>query len=312
MNMLLIKEMLKYKYLQIAMCCAVFFLTQGCTSVSTFPTIARAGDTVSVMIGGTENARKDTVMVTLIDANGQEWDMQALGLVRSVFNLRTDGRAEGAHYSTYLESYIPWYFGHEPVQTVLVVDLPIDVPAGNGYFTINTLVDDNSSGVGPAITVNVEILTGLGASDDFYRQDSTGVEFAVDFARLEPSPHAKIEFGTNNGITIGAVTLIIDFDESILDGDDINVYVPESNVRGSFVSKGAFGDKQRMVYWRQDGQQLFIDVIAPQGIDQTYLMMYILHPRGLSGAPNLSLVSSKIYDVNGDEIYLIPSLSYYQ
>lgn len=282
----------------------------ACTSVATLPTVARAGDTVSVMVGGTEKARKETIAVTLTDVNGLDWDLQALGLVRSVFNLRTDGRAEGAHYSSYLESYISWYSAHEPVQTVLVVNVPTNVPAGDGYLTINTYVDDNSSGIGSPFTVNIEILPGLGVEDTFARQDSTGVNYAVDFSKLEPAPHAKIDFGNRDDIYIGAAALVIDFNESILNGDDINVYVPESTVRGSFATKGAFGDTQRMVYWRQDGQQLFIDILAPQGINQSYLMMYLMHPRGLSGSPAFNLISSKIYDVNGSEIFLTPSLSY--
>jgi len=225
---------------------STFLFLQGCTSVNTFPTIARAGDTVSIMVGGTEKARKDTIAVTLTDVNSTTWDLQSLGLVRSVFNLRTDGRAEGLHYSPYLDSYISWFKGHEPVQTVLVADLPTGVPAGDAYLTIDTGVDDNSSGIFNPFTVNLEIIAGIGGSDDFRRQGGG----AVDFARLEPAPHAKITFGTGTEI-IGAASLVVDFDETVLNPDDINVYVPESTVRGSFVSAGAFGETQRMVYWRQ-------------------------------------------------------------
>src|SRR3989344_801082 len=85
----------------------------ACTGVNTFPLIARAGDTVSVMVGGSERARKETIDVTLTDANNQAWNLKSLGLVRSVFNLRTDGRAYGLHYSSYLDSDISWIVGHE-------------------------------------------------------------------------------------------------------------------------------------------------------------------------------------------------------
>jgi len=285
---------------------------QGCTAVASFPTVARAGDTVSVMVGGTEKARKETISVTLTDVNGQGWDLQALGEVRSVFNLRADGRAEGNHYSSYIESYISWSEGHEPVQTVLVVNIPSGVPAGDAYLTVNPFVDDDSSGAFPPYTINVEIIPGTGNNDDFLRQDTTGPNLAVDFVKLEPAPHAKITFGITDGITIGAASLVVDFDETIVSPDDINVYFPESNVRGSFVSTGVFGENQRMVYWHQDGQQLYIDVVAPQGIKQSYLMMYIVHPRGLPAQPGFNVISSKIYDVNGDEISLIPTLEYFQ
>ncbi len=80
----------------------------GCSSTTTFPKIARAGDTVSFMVGGSAETRKQNVTVQLTDANNQVFDLQALGLVRSVFNLRPEGRAVGMHYSNYLESYISW------------------------------------------------------------------------------------------------------------------------------------------------------------------------------------------------------------
>ena len=312
MNILIIEKIIKYSRIQIVLfCMAGLLITQGCTSVATFPTVARAGDTVSVMVGGTEKARKETIEVTLTDVNGLDWDLQALGLVRSVFNLRADGRADVNHYSSSFESYTSWYRGHEPVQTVLVINLPVDVPAGNAYLTVNPLVDDDSSGITAPYTINIEVIPGTGSNDDFLRQDAFGGKLAVDFSRLEPAPHAKISFGVTDGVTIGAASLVVDFDETVVAPGDINVYLPESAVRGSYVSTGSFGETQRMVYWHQDGQQLFIDVVAPQGIKQAYLMMYLMHPRGLSGLPGFNITSSKIYDVSGSEIVLTPTLEYF-
>lgn len=288
-------------------CCllAMSFM-QGCAGVSSFPTVARAGDTVSVMIGGSEKARKSTTSVILTDVDSTEWDLQSLGLVRSVFNLRADGRAEGSHYSSYLESYVSWSEGHEPVQTVLVVDLPAGAPAGDAFLTVGVPVDDDSSGYASPYTINIEIIPGTGGSDNFTRKGGAG----VDFSSLEPAPHAKISFGSDVTV-VGAVSVVVDFDEIVLNPDDINVYVPQSNVRGSFISDGSFGDKQRMVYWRQDGEKLFIDAIAPQGISQRYLMMYIMHPQGLPGLPAFNITSSKAYDVNGNEIVSLPILEYF-
>ncbi|HEB86831.1 MAG TPA: hypothetical protein ENI68_07445 [Gammaproteobacteria bacterium] len=289
---------------------AAFLLLQGCTSVNTFPTIARAGDTVSVMVGGTEKARKNTIAVTLTDINGTTWDLQSLGLVRSVFNLRMDGRAEGLHYSPYLDSYVSWLFGHEPVQTVLVTDLPLDAAPGKAFLTISLSVNDDSSGVSDPFTVALELIGGVGAPDNFLRSAFGGVA-TVGFDRLEPAPHAKISFGSTGAEEIGAVSLVVDFDETVLNPDDINIYVPESTVRGSYAATGAFGKTQRMVYWHQDGRQLYADVVAPQGIQARYLQLYLIHPRGLSGSPNISLTSATIYDLNGVEIVVPVNLEYF-
>src|SRR3989344_519724 len=166
----------------------ILLLLQGCVSVNTYPMTARAGDTVSVMVGGSEQARKETTGVTLTDAIRQTWDLSALGLVRSVFNLRTDGRAYGMHYSPYLDSYISWFSGHEPVQTVMVADLPVNVNPGMATLSIYLNASDNSSGVADPFSVNLEVLPGSGSPDQFWRKNGSGVEFR----RLEPAPHAKI------------------------------------------------------------------------------------------------------------------------
>ena len=130
-------------------------------------------------------------------------------------------------------------------------------------------------------TVSI-MIDGIGNTDGFLRDTATSGQLPVDFNALEPAPHAKISFGVTDGIVIGAASLVIDFDETVLNPNDIDVYVPQSNVRGSVVDPGAFGETQRMVYWHQNGLQLYIDIIAPQGINQAFSMAYIIHPRGLA------------------------------
>jgi hypothetical protein len=278
--------------------------------MSTFPTIARAGDTISVMVGGTEKARKETIDVTLHGSNGQVWDLRALGLVRSVFNLRMDGRAYGNHYLPYTDSKFSWIFGHEMVQTVLVADLPPNVPVGNAYLTVATNVDDNSSGLSSPSIVNVEIVSGTGSPDLFPRRDPFTGSIPTDFSQLEPAPYAKITFGTGSQ-TIGAASLRVSFDAAILNPDDINVYVPESTVRGSVLGSGSFGATQRMVYWRKNAGELFLDIVAPQGIDPIYLQLFLIHPRGLAGPVNFNIVSTVVYDVSGNLMPVVPTLAYH-
>lgn len=285
--------------------CILF--VQGCASVNTFPTIARAGDTVSLMVGGSENARKDTVSITLTDASNNTWDLQALGLIRSVFSVRPDGRSEGLHYSTYLELVTPWAFGHEPVQTVLVVDIPEGVAPGVATVNISTNTTDNSSGIGEPFGINIEVIPGTGSSDNFLFKHVITGNTPTDFSRVEPLPHAKISFGS--GDVVAAVSLVVDFDEAILNPDDLTLYVPQATVRDAI--SNSFDKTQRMVYWRQDGQQLFIDIVAPQGIDSAFLNIYVLHPRGLSNVPGFSLLNAKVYDVNGDSLFVVPAMEYF-
>ena len=109
----------------------------------------------------------------------------------------------------------------------------------------------------------------------------------------------------------GLAALVVEFDEGIVRGDDLNVYVAESTQRGTITSTGPFGEHQRMVYFKHDGSRLFITIVAPGGISDKYLQVYVMHPRGLAGDPGLSLLSSTGYDVDGNEITTTPRFTYH-
>ena len=271
--------------------------------------IARSGDTVSVMVGGSAKARKGNLGVVLTDAGGNVFDLQALGLVRSVFNLRTDGRAVGLHYVGYLSSNRSWLAGHEPLQTLMITDLPTTVSPGMAKLTVSWLgVADNSSDGGNPFDVTLEIIPGTGVADQFSRNDALGTR-AANLGQLETAPNAKVDFGTGS-MAIGAASLVISFDGTVVNPNDLNLYVPESTVRGSYSNPGAFGMTQRMVYWHQDGQNLYVDIIAPQGIDPRYLQFHVVHPQGLAGPPAFNILSGQVYGTDGNPIDVTPTLTY--
>jgi hypothetical protein len=281
----------------------------GCTAVNTFPTIARPGDTVSIMVGGSAKARKANLSAVLTDARGNVFDLQQLGLVRSVFNLRADGRAIGTHYLSYIEAYRSWYSGHEPLQTVMVTNLPSMVAPGMATIKMSWVgVTDNSSDAGNPFYLSLEIIPGSGTPNQFLRQDAQGIS-AANLSQLETAPNAKVGFGTGATL-IGAASLVIDFNETIVNPNDLNLYVPESTVRGSYADPGAFGKTQRMVYWHQDGHNLYVDIVAPQGIDPRYLQFYVVHPQGLAGSPAFSILSAQVYGTDGYPIGVTPVLTY--
>lgn len=285
-------------------------LLSACTSVNTFPNIARPGDTISFMVGGSAQARKNNINVTLTDSSGQVFDLKTLGLVRSVFNLRPDGRAIGLHYSGFLTSALPWAYGHEPLQTVMVADLPSAATPGIATLTVTFVgVSDNSSTVSSnPYNIVFNIIPGVGTSEPFLRS-SAGNSIPVAFEQLETAPTAKVDF-SGSSITIGAASLVIDFDETVVNPNDLNLYVPESTVRGAINETGPFGTRQRMVYWHQDGQNLYVDIIAPQGIDPNYLQFYVVHPQGLTGSPAFSLTSAQVYGTDGSPLSITPVLTY--
>ena len=175
-------------------------LVYGCTAVNTFPTVARQGDTVSVMVGGSEKANKNTISATMSDSDNVVWDLVSLGLVRSVFNLRADGLSSGYHYSNYFDIENPWRSGHEPIQTVLVFDVPVGAAEGASTLSINLNTDDDSSAIDQPFAISLEVLpTLIGSQDNFDRQNFDGSQIPIDFSSLEAAPYAKISFGTGSG-----------------------------------------------------------------------------------------------------------------
>jgi hypothetical protein len=288
--------------LSILSACAWAMLS-GCTSVNTFPTIARPGDTVTLLIGGSEMAKINNVSAIFTDAGGHAWDLQALGLVRSVFDLRSDGRAYDLHYGSSSDKQFSWSYGHEPLQTVLVTDVPVGATPGIGSLSIAyNNINDNSGGAGNTFSMSLEIIPGTGAPSLFtYHHPALGDQ-PVNFAKLEPAPHAKVTFpGTT---MIGAASLVFGFDTAVVKSTQFNIYAPEATVTS------IFGQTQRMVYWHRDSSHIYVDIVAPQGIEARYLQFFVLHPRGLTGSPALNILSAQVNGTDGNAIAVTPALTY--
>lgn len=294
------------KLLNVLVAC-IWAMLSGCTSVNTFPTIARPGDTVTLLIGGSEKAKKTDLSAIFTDASGHAWDLQALGLVRSVFDLRSDGRAYDLHYGSSNDKQFSWAYGHEPLQTVLVTDVPVGAAPGIGSLAIAyNNINDNSGGAGNTFSMNLEIVPGTGAPSSFTYHHPVLGDQPVNFAKFEPAPHAKVIFPGGTTI-IGAASLVISFDATVVNSNKFNIYVPEATVVGT---TSTFGQTQRMVYWHRDSSHLYVDIVAPQGIEARYLQLFVLHPRGLTGSPALNILSAQVYGTDGSAIIVTPTLTY--
>ena len=282
----------------------LLFLFQGCTGINTFPTIARPGDTVTMMLGGSEQVSKDTIDVTLVQGSST-WNLadpngdsdRSDSKIRSVFEVRTDGRARGLNYNNGQTMNQIWAFGHEPVQSMMIVDLPPDVQPGEAFLHIAHNVTDNSSSTPTSFDIALTIVDvpgTSGASDSFLRTTTSGA-VGANLSELEPAPHAKVSFGPY-GQAIYAASLEVDFDETVVTPTDLNVYIPEAIIGGTL------GSNQRMAYWRQDGDKVYIDIIAPNSIKSQYLKVYIMHPPGVTADPAFILSNATFYDQNGVDV----------
>lgn len=255
---------------------------------------ARAGDTVTIGIGydGLMErklmSRADTTVTIVKD----DQTYTSSPPLRAVFQLYPDPDSKIANYEA---GWLPTQaLEGNPYQTVVVLDLPPDILPGMYNVTVRSphLFSD--------FTSSLEIIPGTGSSDSF--TDNGPIN--RDITKLERVPTVTVTL--DSGYTVGALSMLIDFNEDISAGGvaptDINVHLPRY-----VVGPGKFQDYERMIFWEHGtdanfpayGEILKINILCPKGVVSDKVFFDLVYP---SGAPNFSILSQKVYDTNGDEI----------
>lgn len=262
----------------------VFLFSAGCTALRTFPMTARAGDTVTMGIGydvleeRKQMSRADTVVTIVKD----DLSYTAAPPLRGVFQLYPDPNSKLANYeSVYLPT--PALDG-DPFETVIVFDLPTDVPAGSYDVTVT------SPHLYSGFTQTLEVIPGTGASNPL--TDNGSID--RDITELERAPTVTVSL--DPGYTIGALSMVLDFDETAVDPSDINLQQPRY-----VFGPGSFQETQRMFYFDDDGSQITVNILCPDGVSSDYIRFDLLYPEG-SPDPAFTIISQKTYDIDGNEI----------
>jgi len=236
----------------------ILFSLQACTSLQTFPGVARAGDTISFAVGSAEGMTKDPANTTAVyvpDAGGS-YPLT----IRSVFNLYPDKKSS-LYQNESAATFVIDTSNHEAWQTVMVVDLPVDVPvgAGNIHITSNAMLPGISSQINN-VPIAVEIINGVGESNDFTYEFGFGASRQGNLSLLEPLPHALIIPPTDNE-SYGAIEMKISMPNSAA----INRPLTESEVRVVVDDMTASTLSNRNVVWHYDNDELLIMLISPSG-----------------------------------------------
>ena len=265
--------------------CAMLFLSLGCQAQFAFPKYCRAGDTISVFVGTGSGKTWKTSNVTLDMYPSGNPSTLYYPTLRSIFYARPDPTSKVVNYQP--DPMIDGITNGDIYQAVAVVDTVPGTPAG-AYILRFSDTD------GAVASFALNIVDGVGQKDQFINILGTN----SNITQLELAPQKGIAF--DSGFTIGAVDLTLDFDDSIAT-TDINVITAMIN-RGA----GTFQNYQRMFYWKNDvitpsNKVLKISIICPAGVDSDYLRFQIVYPEGVVN-PGLSIISSKVVDVNGSPI----------
>ena len=133
---------MNHKLILILTALGLVAIMSGCTSLQTFPTVARAGDTVSVAVGAPDGmTRANTTVYFEYDSDSSQVNLTPG--IRSIFKLHADPvsgmhkKVVGQPSSVDIPSLIQTS-GHAPWVTVMVVDLPSGMTAGTGQLLVNT------------------------------------------------------------------------------------------------------------------------------------------------------------------------------
>lgn len=275
---------------------------QACTGYNAYSKIARQGDTISLAVGSPVGMTKDvsnTTAVYLPDSGGS-YPLT----IRSVFDLYPSKKSR-LNNTTTVDPLVN-SADHEAWQTVMLVDLPIDVPVGTGnivitstavYPPINSHIND--------VPIALEIISGAGSPDAFTYEFGLGASADGNLTELESLPHALITPPVNTEL-YGAIEirLSLDMSSTTLDNTNVRVFVDD-------MSSTTFSNKN--VVWNVSSTgELLVMIMSPSGKLQARESRFsiVSKPRiKFNSAPTITEVN--YYDVDGDLIAGAPGLAEY-
>ncbi len=273
---------------------AGMFLLNGCTSVNTFPAVARAGDTTVISAGWKHYFSRDNITVTIMPPSGFPITyLPGDPAIRSVINLYPDpvsslvisreiGQDLSPNARTWGETInnVTTAGDSDWWQTTVFVDLPTSLPLG-----ITTV--DITTPEGEFVSSTVEIVDGLGAPDDFQSRP-IGLLSSQHFQAMERTNHFVVMF---DGATIPhAIQADMTHDPDEASGGVGVPYV--INTRGDL----------KNIAWRDDGANLRV-MLTPSGVSTpTHIKTFKFYVAGGITGLVASNVNVAAFDINGNPV----------
>ena len=264
----------------------------GCSGVQTYPAVSRAGDTVTLAAGRRLGFSRDTVTVTITPSAGTPVVIPPGDpAIRAVFNLYPDPLSSlrvsagidqdltpaARSYGTAIEEGFSGGDG-DWWQTVVFVDLPAWLPAGNTRVEV-------SNPAGESVTAELLVIAGTGQPEDF-EAELNGPLTPEQLAGLARVPHYTVRF--SGSVVPHAIQVECLHDPDADNGGQGRAWVV--NPRGDIKS----------LLWRDDGTRLRV-LLTPAGTqplqDLNDFKFYVAG--GLSG---LQVVEVRAVDGAGNPV----------
>jgi hypothetical protein len=281
----------------------LLLVLQGCVAVQSFPTVARAGDTVTLAVGSAEGMSKSTTNVFFTPDGGAEVPIPSEN-IRAIIRLYPDKRTEAWAASSTVA--IDTATGHGSWLSIIVLDLPSSLPIGVGSIRVSTPatyaafsnnVNDES--------IVIEILPGVGAPATF-DYHSGAIKAVGDLTSVELLPHylIKPDFVDKNfwepdpWPTFGAIELKVVGTVSGITEAEIatNMRVVLDEMEQNFHS-------HLQMDWSRNGDTTTINIISPTGLLQYYeARASIFFTNANAQYAAIPTVTARFFDIDGQEI----------
>lgn len=279
---------------------------QGCVAVQSFPTAARSGDTITLAVGSPDGMTKANTTAQFVSDNPDYPTPVDLD-IRAIIRLRPDNTSYRATFDTISTGNITRYSSHSPWLSVIVIDLPQNLPVGTGKVNIQTAA---TYGVGVNVNdkaVKLEILSGTGTANPFKYYDGNDVVTIGQLHSLEPRPQVVVR---PPRISQGW------FQAPLYGAAEVKIYVPTQNADGGEVSSSdlkviqddmyvANSNSQCQMSWNRNGDDITVRFVSPTGTMQFYQPRFsvVLRPGNeFIQTPGPSITTLTFYDINGNVV----------
>lgn len=287
----------------------LFLVLGACSGTQTFSTAARAGDTVTLMVGWQKTLQRQNLTVTITDVNNISTTYHPSDSnypVRGIVNLYPDPASRvvvgtmtkqdlnvGAQNTgSQINSYVTnqsstGEHDNEWWQTSIVFDLPPSLPAGAATIT---LVDTSTNTT--LKPINVTVLPGTGARNLFNIYNMVGNP--TDY--LSVNPNGLIGFERAPRYTVTFASSTTDSNGVTIKPHAIQMVLSHTPGVGKTWIVNPRGDIKNVV-WHDDGSNIMVMLTPTQGITLKQMLDYKFYVSG--GVTALAQTSLKAYDING-------------
>jgi len=315
-------------FLHIVTAFGIVMLLTNCVAIQPFPNAVRAGDTVTLAIGSLDNITARNINALYYSDSDVQNPVDITSSVRSVLRIYPD-KTSKSYWDTstnnglYTMDFLSRVSSHGPWQTVIVLDLPVTLPGGTGYIKITPDSEVRYpliAGRVENIDIAMEILTEsdgttlIGGAHQFKYKTASYDAFPSTglLGNLQPLTQLVLRHVPDSSKTypIAAAEYIINLSVSDLNSNDVTSQVSSDDIVIVLDDMPTYVKNQVSLNWSKTGNDIKILILSSGGtLNANSLRFSILlsnlsleSTNGWSISDLSSLVSSRFYDISGDEV----------